>query len=257
MPVAGMDIGSLSTEVVILDQEHKHIIAAVILPTGASSKTAINRAMEEALRQSGLSFAQLERIVATGYGRVSVPFIHEKVTEITCHGRGAYHLDPSVRTVIDIGGQDSKVICLNAQGKVVDFLMNEKCAAGTGRFLEVMCQALEVDLNDFSRLAAQTNKTVPISSMCTVFAESEVVSLIAEGYPREQIIRGIIASIVERTELMANRIGIVGKVMMTGGVAKNRAVVEALQEKLGVKIIVPQEPQVVGALGAALLAAEM
>lgn len=254
MPVAGIDIGSLSTEVVILHDGK--IAAAVILPTGASSKTAINRAMEQALLQSGFSLDALERIVATGYGRVSVPFAHEKVTEITCHGRGAHFLDPAVRTVIDIGGQDSKVICLNGQGKVVDFLMNEKCAAGTGRFLEVMCQALEVDLEDFSRLAGRTGKTVPISSMCTVFAESEVVSLIAEGYPREQIIRGIIDSIVERTELMANRIGIMGKLMMTGGVAKNQAVVQALQEKLGTKIEVPEEPQLVGALGAALLAQE-
>lgn len=254
MPVAGIDIGSLSTEVVIMDEGK--IIAAVILPTGASSKTAIGRAMEEALQQSGFSLDALQRIVATGYGRVSVPFTHEKVTEITCHGRGAYYLNPAVRTVIDIGGQDSKVICLNSRGRVVDFLMNEKCAAGTGRFLEVMCQALEISLDDFSRLAGQTVNSVPISSMCAVFAESEVVSLIAEGYPREQIIRGIIDSIVERTELMANRIGINGNLMMTGGVARNRAVVEALQQKLGIKIEVPPDPQLVGALGAALLAAE-
>jgi len=252
MPVAGIDVGSLSTEVVILHEGK--IAAAVMLPTGANSKTAASRAMEQALTQSGFSLDDLDSVVATGYGRVSVPFAHAKVTEITCHGRGAYFLDPDVRTVIDIGGQDSKVICLNKQGKVVDFLMNDKCAAGTGRFLEVMCQALEVGLADFSRLALSTMETVPISSMCTVFAESEVISLIAEGYPREQIIRGITLSIVERTEAMAGRIGVVEKVMMTGGVAKNRGVVEALQNALGVRIALPEDPQLVGALGAALLA---
>lgn len=252
MPVAGIDIGSLSTEVVIIERDT--ILTSVILPTGASSKKAASQAMEAALRQAGLSFDELERVIATGYGRVSAPFIHEKVTEITCHGKGAHYLNPEVRTVIDIGGQDSKVISINKDGKVIDFLMNEKCAAGTGRFIEVMCQALEVDLNEFAGLAMSTTKTVPISSMCAVFAESEVVSLIAEGYPREQIIKGIVASIVDRTETMVRRIGLTEKIMMTGGVAKNRAVVHALQEKLAAEIIVPEEPQIVGALGAALLA---
>jgi predicted CoA-substrate-specific enzyme activase len=252
--VAGIDIGSLSTEVVIL--EKGKILAEIIISTGANSKVAAEKAMQMALEKSGLARDKLQYIIATGYGRVSAPFAHEKVTEITCHGRGAFYLDASVRTVIDIGGQDSKVIRLNSRGKVVDFVMNEKCAAGTGRFLEVMAHALEIDLPEMSRLAPLAKKGVTISSMCTVFAESEVISLIAEGCPREEIVKGIIASVVERTVSMANRVGLDGTVMMTGGVAKNAAVVKALQENLGLKIKVPQEPQVVGALGAALLAEE-
>jgi len=254
LPVAGVDIGSLSTEVVIL--EKGKILAGIIVSTGANSKVAAEKAMQMALEKSGLARDNLQYIIATGYGRVSAPFAHEKVTEITCHGRGAFSLDSGVRTVIDIGGQDSKVIRLNSRGKVVDFVMNEKCAAGTGRFLEVMAHALEMDLAEMSRLAPLARKTVTISSMCTVFAESEVVSLIAEGYPREEIVKGIITSIVERTVSMANRVGVEGTLMMTGGVAKNAAIVKALQESLGIKITVPQEPQVVGALGAALLAEE-
>jgi len=252
--VAGIDIGSLSTEVVIL--ERGKILAEIILPTGASSKAAAEKAMQKALEESRLSLDDLQYTIATGYGRVSAPFAREKVTEITCHGRGAFYLDASVRTVIDIGGQDSKVIRLNSRGKVVDFVMNEKCAAGTGRFLEVMAHALEIDLPEMSRLAPLAKKGVTISSMCTVFAESEVVSLIAEGYPREEIVKGIIASIVERTVSMANRVGVEEALMMTGGVAKNTALVKALQERLGIKVTVPPEPQIVGALGAALLAEE-
>ncbi|MGI5876670.1 MAG: acyl-CoA dehydratase activase [Dethiobacteria bacterium] len=254
MLVAGVDIGSLTTEVVIFERDK--ILAEVIIPTGFNSKIAAEKALAMALKETGFTQEDLKNIVATGYGRISADFAHKQVTEITCHGRGAFYLDRDIRTVIDIGGQDSKVIRLSPKGKVVDFVMNEKCAAGTGRFLEVMAQALGVDLPEMSRLAAVTKKTVPVSSMCTVFAESEVVSLIASGHPREEIIKGIIASIVERTVSMVHRVGIEGKVMMTGGVAKNNAVVKALQESLKTKIIVPEEPQLTGALGAALLASE-
>ena len=254
MPVAGVDIGSLTTEAVLL--EKKKILAGIIIPTGANSKAAAEKAIQMALKDSGVDREQLQYIIATGYGRVSVPFAHEKITEITCHGRGAFFMDPAVRTVIDIGGQDSKVIRLNSQGKVMDFIMNEKCAAGTGRFLEVMAQALEIDLVDISRLALLARKTVTISSMCTVFAESEVISLIAEGYPRAEIVKGIITSIVERTVSMVHRIGVENKLMMSGGVAKSAATVKALQKNLGTKITVPPEPQIMGALGAALLAEE-
>lgn len=254
MPVAGIDIGSLSTEVVILKKEE--MLALVIIPTGANSKLAAEKAMKMALEKSGLSSDELGYIVATGYGRVSAPFANKKVTEISCHGKGAFFLNPGVRTVIDIGGQDSKVIRLSPQGKVVDFVMNEKCAAGTGRFLEVMAHALETELAEMSRPAPPSLKTANISSMCTVFAESEVVSLVAEGHPREEIIKGIIYSVVERTISLARRVGVEEELMMTGGVAKNTALREALGESLGIKVTVPDEPQAVGALGAALIAAE-
>lgn len=254
MPVAGIDIGSLSTEAVIL--EKGEMSAVVIIPTGSNSKVAAEKAMKMALEKSGISVDDLDYIVATGYGRVSAPFAHKKVTEISCHGKGAFFLNYGVRTVIDIGGQDSKVIRLNPQGKVVDFVMNDKCAAGTGRFLEVMAQALETDLAEISRPASPAIKTAHISSMCTVFAESEVVSLIAEGHPREEIVKGIIYSVVERTVSMVRRVGVEGVLMMTGGVAKNTALRKALGESLVVKVTVPDEPQAVGALGAALIAAE-
>ncbi len=254
MPVAGIDVGSLTAEVVILDQ--RKIVHYVIMPTGYNSKTAAEKAMDTALEAASLKRSDLDYIVATGYGRVSIDFANKRVTEITCHGRGAYNLNPDVRTVIDIGGQDSKVICLNERGKVLDFTMNDKCAAGTGRFLEVMAQALEVELDGLSDLSDQAENTVSISSMCTVFAESEVVSLIARGLPREDIARGLHQAIADRTAGMVNRVGLQESVMITGGVARNRAVVKALNEKLKTKIIVPEEPQIAGALGAALLAEE-
>ncbi len=256
MAVAGIDVGSLSAEVVIM--ESGKVLAAVIVPTGSNSRTAAEKAMKEALALSNLRMEDLTALIATGYGRINVPFIAERVTEITCHARGAHFWDPNVHTVIDIGGQDSKVIRLNDKGGVVDFAMNDKCAAGTGRFLEVMAQALEVELDQLAVLSAGATRTVKISSMCTVFAESEVVSLIAEGLPREDIARGLHQSIADRTAGLAKRVGLEEKVMITGGVAKNRALVRALEEKLQTAIIIPlDDPQIAGALGAALIAAEI
>ncbi len=254
MPVAGIDIGSLTTEMVILDKGK--ILSSIMLPTGSNSRTTAQKVLNVSLEESGLSPEDLKYVVATGYGRVSADFATQKITEITCHGKGAFFLDPEVHIIVDIGGQDSKVICLGPRGKVTDFVMNDKCAAGTGRFLEVMAGALEVDLEEFSRLASNAKKPVSISSMCAVFAESEVISLIAEGYPRQEIMKGIVSSITERTITMVNRLGVEGKLMMTGGVARNKAVVEGLQKGLGVKVRVPEDPQIVGALGAALLAEE-
>lgn len=252
MPVAGVDIGSLTTEAVVLTE--RRMLAGIILATGANSRAAADKALELALEESGLAREELEFVVATGYGRVSAPFANKKITEITCHGCGAFFLDPGVRTVIDVGGQDSKVIRINEEGRVLDFVMNDKCAAGTGRFLEVMADALEVSLKEVTELAAMAKEAVPISSMCTVFAESEVVSLIAEGHNRQEILKGITASVAERTAGMAHRVGIQEKLMMTGGVALNGAVVEELQKVLGTGIAVPDDPQLVGALGAAVLA---
>ncbi len=254
MPVAGIDVGSLTAEVVILDQQK--ILHSVILPTGANSKAAAEKAMGKALEAAGLERSDLEFVVATGYGRVSIEFADKRITEITCHGRGALFLEPAVRTVIDIGGQDSKVILMGDNGRVLDFAMNDKCAAGTGRFLEVMAQALEVELEKLAELSSQAKETVSISSMCTVFAESEVVSLIARGLAREDIARGLHQAVADRTAGLVHRVGLVEPVMITGGVAKNGAVVKALNEKLKINLIVPQEPQIVGALGAALLAQE-
>ena len=254
MPTAGIDIGSLTAEVVIMEKEQ--ILSYVIRPTGSNIKKAAEVAMEEALSKAALRSSDLTRVVATGYGRIRIDFADQRITEITCHGRGAYFWDPAVRTVIDIGGQDSKVIRLVEYGRVVDFAMNDKCSAGTGRFLEVMAQALEVELDQLATLSNSASNVVSISSMCTVFAESEVVSLIAQGLPREDIARGLHQSIADRTAGLVHRVGLEENVMMTGGVALNSAVVAALNEKLKTKIIVPSMPQIAGALGAALLAQE-
>jgi len=254
MTVAGIDVGSLTAEVVLMDQ--KEVVHYIIMPTGSNSKIAAEKAMEKALREANLARSDIKYVVATGYGRISIEFADKRITEITCHGRGAHYLNPQVRTVIDIGGQDSKVILLNDKGKVLDFAMNDKCAAGTGRFLEVMAHALEVELDGLADLSDRAKNIVSISSMCTVFAESEVVSLIAQGLPREDIARGLHQSIADRTAGLVRRVGLEEAVMITGGVAKNRAVVQALNEKLKTVIIVPPEPQIAGALGAAILAEE-
>jgi (R)-2-hydroxyacyl-CoA dehydratese activating ATPase len=255
MIVAGMDIGSITAETVLLEKEK--ILAAVILPTGANSRTAAERSLRTALDQACLPREAVSQIVTTGYGRASFPQATRMITEITCHARGAFFVLPQTRTVIDIGGQDSKVIRLDGQGRNVDFQMNDKCAAGTGRFLEVMAHALEVALEDLGRLSRSAERTIKISSTCTVFAESEVVSLIADNQPKEIIIRGLHDSIADRIMGMAQRVGIEEEVTLTGGVAKNKGVVQALEERLKVKLFIPPEPQIIGALGAALIARDL
>lgn len=252
MIVAGMDIGSITAETVIL--QDNQMLSSSIVPTGANSRTAAERSLAAALKQASLWQEDLAAIVTTGYGRASFPSATKMITEITCHARGAFFVYPETRTVIDIGGQDSKVIRLDKQGRNVDFQMNDKCAAGTGRFLEVMARALEVKLEDLGRLSRSAQRTIKISSMCTVFAESEVVSLIADNQPQEVIIRGLHDAIADRILGMIRRVGVEEKVTLTGGVAKNEGVVLALEERLGVKVFVPPEPQIIGALGAALLA---
>lgn len=250
---AGVDVGSLSSDAVVID-EQANILGFSVLPTGAHSTDAAQAALDAALSKAGLAQDQLQAVVATGYGRVSVPFASKRITEITCHAAGAAHLFPNTRTVIDIGGQDSKVIRLEPGGKVADFTMNDKCAAGTGRFLEVMAQRLGLDVSDLGGLSLSSSREVEISSVCTVFAESEVVSLIAKNEPRQDIIRGLHKAIVSRVWSMAQSVGVSPAVTMTGGVAKNQGVVAMLEARLGFGLQVPPEPQIVGALGAALLA---
>jgi len=255
MIVAGIDIGSITAETVLLEKEK--ILAAVILPTGANSRTAGERSLGAALDQAGLVREAVSRIVTTGYGRVSFSQATKMVTEITCHARGAFFVHPGTRTVIDIGGQDSKVIRLDENGRNVDFQMNDKCAAGTGRFLEVMAHALEVKLEDLGRLSRRAERTIKISSTCTVFAETEVVSLIADNQPKDVIIRGLHESIADRILGLVQRVGLEETVALTGGVAKNEGVVRALEDRLRVKLFIPPEPQIIGALGAALIARDI
>ena len=256
MIVAGIDIGSLSAEAVIMNDAGK-ILAFSILPTGANSESAAEKAYVEALEHAGLHAEDIFRIIATGYGRISVPFASRAITEITCHALGARRLVPDAATVIDIGGQDSKVIRLSPDGRVEDFAMNDKCAAGTGRFLEVMARSLESRVEMLGELSTHSTQEVKISSTCTVFAESEVVGLVARGVPREDIIKALHATVAERVYGMVRRIAAKEPYVMTGGVAKNQGVVRALEERLGTSVTIPDEPQIVGALGAAIAALEI
>ena len=259
MYTCGIDVGSVSTEAVILDRTDKEngkIISYVITSTGSNSKNAAKKSLEAACNNANISKDEIKAIVATGYGRVNIPFADRNITEISCHAKGVVSLFPDVKTVIDIGGQDSKVIKLD-NGNPIDFLMNDKCAAGTGRFLEVMAKALEINLEHFADIFLNTNEKVDITSTCTVFAESEIVSLIGHGIDKNKIIKGLIYSIATRITSMVERIGLEEPVCMTGGVAKNLGVVRALEEKLDTKISIPDEPQITGALGAAYLAQKL
>jgi predicted CoA-substrate-specific enzyme activase len=255
MLTAGIDIGSITTKAAVLADGK--LLGTRVIFTGYNSEAAGRRVFEELLDELRLDPSAIRKIISTGYGRNSVTFVNKSMTEIICHGAGAHYLNPGVRSIIDIGGQDSKVIVIDEKGKVKNFAMNDKCAAGTGRFLEVMARALEVDLDGFGTLSLKAGSPSKISSLCTVFAESEVISLISKGERRENIIAGIHESIAARVAAMANRVGIVPPVVMTGGVAKNRGVVKAMEKKLGVSIEVSPYAQVNGAIGAAVLAMGM
>lgn len=255
MYVAGIDIGSIYSKAIIL--KNNQVAASLVKRTGGEIKAASQRIMGEVLAPLGLGIEDLKSVVATGYGRISVSFAEKQVTEISCFGRGVGHLFPDVRTVIDIGGQDSKGIKIDEYGSVNDFAMNDKCAAGTGRFLEVMANALEVKLEDMGPLALQSESPEEIGITCTVFAESQVISLVAEGRPKVDIIAGIHQAIAERIFSMVKMIRVEERIAITGGGARNIGLVWELEKKLGTKVVVPPEPQLVGAYGAALFALEL
>src|SRR6056297_1201061 len=252
MITAGIDIGSITAKAAVLNDSH--ILGTKVIFTGYNPGKAARTVLDELLQTIDTAEADIEAIVATGYGRNTVEFADKAITEITCHGAGAHFIDPEVRFIIDVGGQDSKVIRINEAGKVLDFAMNDKCAAGTGRFLEVMARALEADLDEFGEICRKAENPAKISSVCTVFAESEVISLISKGESRENIIAGIHESVAARISALAKRVGVAEPVMMTGGVAKNIGAVKALDNKLGVAIRGCDYAQVNGAIGAALLA---
>ena len=252
MLTIGIDVGSITTKAaVVVDGEVK---LSKIGSTGYDAKKSARMVFSQVLEDLKLSRNDIQGIVSTGYGRNSVSFADKAITEITCHAAGAFFINPDIRSVIDIGGQDSKVILLNEYGRVSDFAMNDKCAAGTGRFLEVMARALEIELEHFGAMSLESQTPSQISSLCTVFAESEVISLIAKGERRENIVAGIHDAIGARVASMAKRVKIVSPVMMTGGVAKNKGLVKALERRLMKKILIAESAQVVGAIGAALLA---
>lgn len=248
---AGIDLGSTMTKLVIIDSD-ENICARIIHHSGAEHRRLANKVMEEALEQSGLAIKNIDYVVATGYGRMVVPFADRQITELTCHTRGLFQYFPKVRLAIDIGGQDSKVLQIS-NGKLLDFTMNDKCAAGTGRFLEIIAGTLNLKIDDLGDLSLKSRQKVQISSTCTVFAQQEVIKRLSEGLPLEDIVAGIHNAIAGRVARMADGFVIEPDVLFTGGVAKNIGVVKALEKNLGCSVLVPAEPLLSGALGAALL----
>ncbi len=255
MYICGIDSGSTSTNAVIINEEKK-ILASAVLRTGAKSGESAGRILAQVLERAGLGQGDLSIIVSTGYGRVGIPFADRNVTEISCHGKGAHFLNPEVRTILDIGGQDSKAIRLDENGDVVDFVMNDKCAAGTGRFLEMMARTLEVGIDELGPLSLKSREDVEISSMCSVFAESEVISLIAQNKDTADIAHGVHKAMAGKAMSLIKRVGPTPAYMMTGGVAKNPGMVRVLEEMLGAPLYIYEEPEIVGALGAALYGLE-
>jgi (R)-2-hydroxyacyl-CoA dehydratese activating ATPase len=257
MIVGGCDIGSAAGKAVIIKDEM--LGSYSVIPSTTKPERTARMAMGEAMQKSGLSSLEdLQYIVGTGYGRLKVPFANENISEITCHARGAHWLCPTVRTVVDIGGQDCKVISIGPSGKVLEFTMNDKCAAGTGRFFEAMARVLDCGIEGLSALSLQSKNPATITSQCSVFAESEVITLINEGIDLADIAAGLHKSIAARLNSMVNRVGLVKDVALTGGCAKNEGLIKVLEEKMGVSVKrLSQDPQIVGAVGAAVLAMEI
>jgi len=254
MYTMGVDVGSASSKVVILEDGNRTVVAKVVqLGTGSSGP---QRVLEEALTESGLKMEDMAKVVATGYGRFSFDKADRQVSEISCHAKGIFHLVPTARTIIDIGGQDAKAIKLDDRGGVSQFFMNDKCAAGTGRFIDVMARVLEVTITEMQEYDAKATEPAPISSTCTVFAESEVISQLSQGTSKENIIAGVHQSVAVKACGLAYRGGVTPDVVMSGGVAQNAGVVRAISKELKQPVIVAPNPQVAGALGAALYAYE-
>lgn len=258
MLVAGIDIGSLSGKCVILrNDERIKIISSAVILTGPDSEGTAQEVMQKALAEAGLSFHDLSYIVSTGYGRVNVPFADENITEISCHARGINWVFPQVRTILDMGGQDCKAISCGQNGKVLDFVMNDKCAAGTGRYLERIAATLGVGLEEVGPLSMTGRETpAEIKSYCTVFAERDVITLLRQGRNKKDIIAGACDAIVKRIMTLLLKVGVQKDFSVSGGVAKNIGIVKRLEERLGMKAYVAPNPQIIGALGAALYASE-
>jgi predicted CoA-substrate-specific enzyme activase len=242
------------TKVVILDGG---TIASITGPTGPEQRRLANRVMEEALKKANLSLRMMAYIVSTGYGRINVPFADKQFTEITCHAKGINSLFPNAKTIIDIGGQDIKAIKIDATGKTTDFVMNDKCAAGSGRFIEVIADSLGVALDKAGDISLQSKNPAKISNICTIWAQQEVAASLAEGIPVSDLLAGVHYSLADRIYRMVNRLTVEDDVIATGGGGKNRGLLKALSEQLGREVLVPAEPLITGALGAALIGKEI
>ncbi|MHC4459805.1 MAG: acyl-CoA dehydratase activase [Planctomycetota bacterium] len=252
---AGVDAGSRAIKIVLIDADSKQVIAKAVTDQGVEQNKIALQLFERLLKDNGIDKEDVHRIVATGYGRNIVSIADTTITEITCQAVGVRQLLPATMTIIDIGGQDSKLVRLDRTGKVHDFMMNDRCAAGTGRFLEVVAERLEVDLHSLGEMAAKSKKPATISSMCVVFAETEIIGLLAAGEAKEDIVAGVQAAIATRIMAMAGR-RIDLPIIFTGGVAMVSGMDAALQSALQRSVAVSSDPQMTGALGAAILAAE-
>lgn len=249
----GCDSGSTYTKCVIIDETGK-MVANVTLRSRINSVLSAQDALDQAISQVPdlHSAEELTYLVGTGYGRNKVPFADENISEISCHAMGVHVADPSVKAIIDIGGQDVKGIAVDTDGTVLNFAMNDKCAAGTGRFFEAMARAFEMELEDFSKLSLQAKNVIPITAQCTVFAESEVISLVGEGKPMDEIAAGIENAVAKRCFVMAKKAGATDQITLTGGCAKNDGLKQAIEKVLHIKCVdLPIDPQLMGALGAA------
>lgn len=258
MITAGIDIGSLSANVVIF--KDNEILAWSIIRTGPDIPATAAKAMDEALNKPGvdITIEDIEFIVATGYGRIVVPFADKNITEISCHAKGAHWFFPSVRSILDMGGQDCKAISCDENGKVTHFIMNDKCAAGTGRFMEIVAKAMELPLEDIGRLSLEiVDKPASISAMCAVYAKTEILSKLRQGTHKNDILAGTSAAVTKRTWGLLEKVGVEEDFVITGGIANNIGIVSRLEERLGVKANIAFEPQIVGALGAACFANEI
>jgi predicted CoA-substrate-specific enzyme activase len=256
MIVAGCDIGSLTAKAVLM--ENRKILSSAVIRAKNRPGQSAEEVMQKALDRAGVHRDSIALVVGTGYGREQVPFVDSVESEISCHARGARHLMPTARMVIDIGGQDAKATRMDDSGKVARYLYNDKCASGTGRFLEVMAEALEVPLDEMGTISAMAKEKLTISNQCVIFAETEVVSLVNDGKETPDIVNALHRALAKRVGALARSIGVEEDVVMTGGVAKNTGVFEALSDALGVslKALNGADPQIVGALGAALYAEE-
>ena len=249
----GVDLGSTTAKAAIVDSDGDMVSSAVV-QMGAVSRRAVGVAIDRVLEQVGLQPSDIARTISTGYGRRLVPSVDKTFTEITCHARGAAALSPGVRLVIDIGGQDSKAIAVDEEGLVDRFALNDRCASGTGRFFDVLCRALEVDLGEVVDLALQGRENLEVSSMCATFAETEVISLLAQDAEPAGISASVHRSVASRTLGLVAQVGKAFPAVMTGGVAKNQALVKFLSDSLGQQLVLLDDPQIAGALGAALIA---
>jgi (R)-2-hydroxyacyl-CoA dehydratese activating ATPase len=254
MITAGIDIGSRTSKAVVLTEEG--IKGYSLIRTVPDTEKVARHALNEALLSAGIPSETPQCVVATGYGRIMVPFALKQLSEISCHAKGAIYLFPSTRTIIDMGGQDCKAISCNEQGHVVQFVMNDKCAAGTGRFVEVIAEAFAIPLETIGDVSLEVGEGVPVSSLCSVFARSEALVLAREGVPKNKIIAGIHDALTSRVLGLVRRIALKPDLVITGGIAKNRGFITRLESHLNMKAHIPEEPQITGALGAAIFAME-